>query len=388
MTDGEISIDDPRAPDVSRLLEVHLAFARAPTPPEDAHALEVDELLDPAVKFFSLRRGGKLLAVGALKRLDRDHAEVKSMHTAQDARGQGIGRRMLEHLVDVARAEGYRRVSLETGSMAEFAPARSLYERAGFEPCAPFGDYRLSANSTYMTLRLPGRPQDVTVRALGRTLSIGVWSPDEGALPLLIAHDGPEYDKLAALTRYAETAIGLGATPPFRIALLPPGDRDEWYSASARYGRALCNRILPALREQVAVAARPVGMGASLGAVAMLQAQRAWPGTFAGLFLQSGSFFMPRFDRHESAFPRYGRIVRFVRSVLRSSEHEDTAPVAMTCGANEENIHNNRLMVDALARQGYAASLAEVPGAHNFAAWLDALDPHLTRLLADLWPAP
>ena len=388
MTDGEISIDDPRAPDVSRLLEVHLAFARAPTPPEDAHALEVDELLDPSVKFFSLRRGGKLLAVGALKRLDREHAEVKSMHTAQDVRGQGIGRRMLEHLVDVARADGYRRVSLETGSMAEFAPARSLYASAGFEPCQPFGDYRLSPNSTYMTLRLPRRPEEVAVRALGRTLAIRVWSPAEGTLPLLIVHDGPEYDTLAALTRYAEAAVERGAIAPFRVALLPPGDRDEWYSASALYGRALCNRILPVLREHVAVAARPVGMGASLGALAMLHAQRAWPDTFAGLFLQSGSFFVPRFDRHESRFPRYGRIVRFVRSVLRSSRHEDTVPVTMTCGANEENIHNNRLVADALAGQGYVTNLAEVSGAHNFEGWRGALDPHLTRLLANLWPAP
>lgn len=152
--DGEISIDDPAAPDVRRLLATHLAFARAPTPPEDAHALDADGLLDPAVTFFSLRRDGTLLAVGALKRLDAGHAEVKSMHTVEAARGQGIGRRMIEHLIAVARATGYRRLSLETGSMAEFAPARSLYASAGFEPCEPFGDYRLSPNSTYMTLQL------------------------------------------------------------------------------------------------------------------------------------------------------------------------------------------------------------------------------------------
>jgi putative acetyltransferase len=151
---GEITIDDPRAPDVRRLLTTHLAFARAPTPPEDAHALDVDGLCDPAVTFFSLRRDGILLAVGALARLDSDHAEVKSMHTVGAARRQGIGRRMLEHLIEVAREAGYRRLSLETGSMAEFAPARALYASAGFELCEPFGDYRASPNSTYMTLRL------------------------------------------------------------------------------------------------------------------------------------------------------------------------------------------------------------------------------------------
>jgi putative acetyltransferase len=152
--DSEISIDDPAAPDVRRLLATHLAFARAPTPPEDAHALDVDGLLDPSVTLFGLRRNGTLLAVGALKRLDPEHAEVKSMHTVSAARGQGIGRRMIEHLIAVAREAGYRRLSLETGSMAEFAPARSLYASAGFEPCEPFGEYRPSPNSSYMTLYL------------------------------------------------------------------------------------------------------------------------------------------------------------------------------------------------------------------------------------------
>jgi putative acetyltransferase len=150
----EISRDDPGAPDVRQLLATHLAFARAPTPPEDAHALDVDGLLDEAVTFFSFRRDGVLLAVGALKRLDADHAEVKSMHTVEAARGQGIGRAMIEHLIATARAAGYRRLSLETGSMAEFAPARALYARVGFAECGPFGDYRASRNSTYMTLYL------------------------------------------------------------------------------------------------------------------------------------------------------------------------------------------------------------------------------------------
>ena len=154
MPEGEISIDDPGVADVRRLLATHLSFARGLTPPEDAHALDVDGLLDPTVTFFTLRRHGELLAVGALKRLDRDHAEVKSMHTIEAARGRGIGRRMIEHLIAVAREAGYRRLSLETGSMVEFAPARALYARVGFEPCPPFGDYRATSNNTYMTLYL------------------------------------------------------------------------------------------------------------------------------------------------------------------------------------------------------------------------------------------
>lgn len=155
MHEGAIAIDDPRADDVRALLERHLEFARGQTPPEDAHALDVDGLADPGVTFFSYRDdGGRLLAVGALKRLGTDHAEVKSMHTVEAARGRGIGGAMVDHLVGVARKRGFRRVSLETGSMAAFAAARSLYARAGFTPCEPFGDYRPSRNSAYMTLEL------------------------------------------------------------------------------------------------------------------------------------------------------------------------------------------------------------------------------------------
>jgi enterochelin esterase-like enzyme len=239
-------------------------------------------------------------------------------------------------------------------------------------------------------LDAPGPPagfEELGVRVLGRELAIRVWSPAGGPLPLLLAHDGPEYDQLAALTRYAGAMIARDALPPFRVALLPPGDRDEWYSASAVYGRALCRRIAPAIADQVEVAGRPVGMGASLGALAMLQAQRTWPGTFAGLFLQSGSFFVPRLDRHESAFPRYRRIVRFVQGVLREGAHSEPVPTSMTCGIEEENVHNNRLMAAALRAQGYGATLAEVPDLHNYTGWRDALDPHLTRLLAGVWPA-
>lgn len=233
-----------------------------------------------------------------------------------------------------------------------------------------------------------GTLQDVSIRVLGRELAVAVWSPGDGErdLPLLVAHDGPEYDSLAALTRYAGAMIERAVLAPFRVALLPPGDRDEWYSASAVYGRALSSRILPALRNHVAVGGLPVGIGASLGALAMLQAQRSWPGTFAGLFMQSGSFFHPRLDRRESGFPRYSRITRFVGRVLRARPYAEPVPAIMTCGAEEENVHNNRLICSALVGQGYAVSLHEVPDLHNYTGWRDALHPYLTRLLARLWP--
>jgi putative acetyltransferase len=149
-----IARDDPRAADVRALLARHLEFARAASPPESVFALDIDGLLDPAVTFFSFRADGELLGVGALKELDSGHGELKSMHTAEAARGQGIGAAMVAHLLSVARDRGYQRVSLETGSMAEFAPARSLYGRAGFRPCEAFGGYRHSSDSTFMTLRL------------------------------------------------------------------------------------------------------------------------------------------------------------------------------------------------------------------------------------------
>jgi putative acetyltransferase len=151
---GRIAIDDPRARDVRELLGRHLAFAADHSPPQDMHALDVDALAGPGVTFFSYRRDGELLGVAALKRLDDGHAELKSMHTARTARGAGVARALLEHLLAFARDRGFRRVSLETGSQPAFAPARSLYASAGFAECEPFGDYSPSRASTFMTLPL------------------------------------------------------------------------------------------------------------------------------------------------------------------------------------------------------------------------------------------
>ena len=149
-----IALDDPAADDVRALLGRHLAFARATTLPEEVYAFDVDALVDPAVAFFSYRVDGELLGVAALKRIDDEHAEIKSMHTAEAARGRGIGRALLDHLIGVAREQGYRRISLETGAGPAFAPARQLYASAGFGPSRPFADYRPSPNSAYMTLVL------------------------------------------------------------------------------------------------------------------------------------------------------------------------------------------------------------------------------------------
>jgi putative acetyltransferase len=151
-----IAADDPRADDVRALIATHLAFCYAVTPPDNVFALDTDALAGPAreIEFFSVRRDGRLLGIGALKRLDGEHAEIKSMHTAEAARGQGVGEAMVRHLLTVAAERGYRRVSLETGAMEAYAPARALYRKLGFEPCGPFGAYTASPLSAHMTVEM------------------------------------------------------------------------------------------------------------------------------------------------------------------------------------------------------------------------------------------
>ena len=146
--------EDPRADDIRRLLERHLSFAREVTPPDHVHALDLDGLLDSAVTFFALRRDGALVGVGALRQLDETHVELKSMHVAEAERGQGLGRVLVDRLLDVARARGYRRVSLETGTYPAFAAARALYDSVGFTRCEPFADYTDNPYSVCMTLAL------------------------------------------------------------------------------------------------------------------------------------------------------------------------------------------------------------------------------------------
>jgi putative acetyltransferase len=149
-----IVADDPRKPEVRALLERHLAFCLSETPPEHSFALNADGLLDPAVTFVSCRDGGSVLGVAALKELDAAHGEVKSMHTAREARGRGVGRALLSYLLDTARARGYRRVSLETGTTPGFAAARALYESAGFTPAGPFGGYPQTEDNTFYSVAL------------------------------------------------------------------------------------------------------------------------------------------------------------------------------------------------------------------------------------------
>ena len=152
-------LDDPR---VVALLHVHLSRARAETAPGSAHALDLSGLRAPEVSFWSAWEGEELLGVGALKRLDAEHGEVKSMHTAEAARGRGVASALLREILAAGRRRGMRRLSLETGSWAYFLPARALYARHGFVECGPFGDYREDPNSVFMTLELGGEGTGTT----------------------------------------------------------------------------------------------------------------------------------------------------------------------------------------------------------------------------------
>ena len=211
-----------------------------------------------------------------------------------------------------------------------------------------------------------------------------LWSPPDTdsrrPLPLLVAHDGTEFERLSQLTRLIAHAIAAGRIPACRVALLDTPARDEDYSASARYARTLA-ATLPQLAPATAVA----GLGASLGALALLHTRWLHPGAFGALLLQSGSFFRQRWDRQESGFPRFRRISRFVGSVLNAPRAATPIPITLTCGAPEENLANNRAVAAALRRQGHDASLHVNRDAHNYVGWRDALDPHLVDLLARAW---
>ena len=158
--DWVIAPDSPLAPDVTALLHHHIALMHAASPPESVHALPVAALAAPGITFLSVRtQAGALLGVGALSPIDARHCEIKSMHIAAAARGQGLARHLLAALLRQARDQGFQRVSLETGIEPVFKAARALYTAAGFTTCPPFEGYGPDPNSVFMTLALD-RPND------------------------------------------------------------------------------------------------------------------------------------------------------------------------------------------------------------------------------------
>ncbi len=146
----EFRVDDLTGEPTRALVARHLEGMHESSPPESVHALDLDRLVDPAVTFWSGWIDGDLAVIGALKTLDRENGEIKSMRVADAFLGRGLGRAILDHIVAEGTARGMTRLWLETGSPDDFLPARRLYESAGFEECGPFGDYREDPFSVFM----------------------------------------------------------------------------------------------------------------------------------------------------------------------------------------------------------------------------------------------
>jgi enterochelin esterase-like enzyme len=238
----------------------------------------------------------------------------------------------------------------------------------------------------------PGTLRELSLETLrlSETLPTLLWSAadtdPERPLPLLLVHDGPEYADYSALVRLLDHLVDFGEVPEMRAALLPPpGERNESYSASARYANALAADIVPAVISEAPTDRLPVLMGASLGALAALHAHFRTPGFVGGLFLQSGSFFRRRFDLHEERFGRFGRITRFVGQVHGRRGFAASIPATVTCGCVEENLENNRALASALLRRGWDVRTVWHRDAHNWISWRDALHPHLADLLLRAW---
>lgn len=147
----EIKLDDLSGSEIRELLQEHLQSALLHSPPESVHALDVAGLSQPEVTFWAAWDNAELLGCGALKQLSPRHGEIKSMRTATPHLRKGVARSMLQHIIEEARGRGYSRLSLETGSMDAFEPARRLYAAFGFTYCGPFADYVEDPYSVFMT---------------------------------------------------------------------------------------------------------------------------------------------------------------------------------------------------------------------------------------------
>jgi pimeloyl-ACP methyl ester carboxylesterase len=217
----------------------------------------------------------------------------------------------------------------------------------------------------------PGRRQQLTVGEV----EVELWEPvghEADRLPLLLVH---------RIVHYA------GTRRPMRVALLSPGDhRDERYAANPAYAATLVDEVLPAVTDLVATRHRPVLVGQSLGALAALHAAWTAPGAFAGLMLQSGSFFTPQLDPQESAYSHFAQVTGFVATVLAARQAgPERLDVAMTCGTAEENLANNLVMRDHLRALGLDVAWGEVRQGHTWTCWRDSLHPHLDDLLRRAW---
>ena len=221
------------------------------------------------------------------------------------------------------------------------------------------------------------RPMEIAIRVRG----VGAGA-DGAATPVLVVLDGPDYVRRAGLLRLLGGFVARGAAPPHRVALVAPADRLETYSASASYASALVD----ALDELTGRGrGRRIGLGSSLGGLALLHAHRRDARAFSGLFLQSGSFFRRRTDPQEASFRRFSRIDRFVGTVLNARNADRPVPTTITCGLDEENYGCNAALAQALAAQGYPVDFHAARGGHDWPTWRRAIEAHLPGLMRRVW---
>jgi enterochelin esterase-like enzyme len=294
------------------------------------------------------------------------------------------GLHRLEYRLELSRADGRREIVLDPDNpvlVPTVFGERSVLELPGYT--APAWLRGPAVEGAYEALEVVGETSDA--------LPVTVWSPlgtaGDDALPLLVVHDGPEYDVYASITRYSAAQIASGTLPPHRVALAQPVDRDAWYSGSPRYLRTLLQAGLDQLTAVYAVSGPVVVMGASLGGLTALLAGLLGAPQVGGVFAQSGSFFQVQHDDDESGFRYFGRISRTVASILDARHTDHPLAVALTCGALEGNLSNNEDMAAALRRAGHDVTFSTVPDLHNYTAWRDSLDPALTDLLRKCWGA-
>ena len=288
--------------------------------------------------------------------------------------------RRMEYVFDVTHTDGSTTRELDPGNDVDIDGVfgrKSVIEFPGYqaphwldEGTEPVDPVELAVESDWLAAAVPVR------------LWHAPGTPPDQPLPLLVVHDGYEFETYSSITTWAAAAVARGWVRPFRLALLHPVERIGWYSANPAYADTLVRDVLPAIIEAAPIDERPALMGASLGALAALHAHLLHPGIFSGLFLQSGSFFTELPPGREVSLHA---IPPFMADVHAAAVLAEPVPTVLTVGVIERNLANVRRMVTTLSARGYDVHLHEMPDGHNYTAWRDALDPHLTGLLARLW---
>lgn len=245
---AEGNFDDPQ---VRVLLHAHVSCARAETGRGSAHALDSSGLKTPNIRFWTVWQEARLLGLGALKRLSRDHGEIKSMHTAEAARNQGVGSAMLNHILAEAAAMGMSRVSLETGAWDYFLPARAFYRRHGFAECAPFADYKLDPNSIFMTRsldRIAIRPYAAQDFEAVTAIWLSSWQSSGVAAPVTLAELRERWlRELAGRQVHVTTVEG----EVVGFAALKPGLLDQLFIAPAHQSRRIGKLLLEFAKQKM-----------------------------------------------------------------------------------------------------------------------------------------